>query len=172
MKAYFDFQLPQNDNFKTARLIVKKYKKVKDQPNNHNYRFKEYFQKLELQLKEYDDDQAKETNGADAEKLSDNEQANQEANKKLLPNIHAVEIDEQSGAIQIESVNIEKFDIKYYLIDAEILFSRSPFVQNEASTFSYVKPFTQLEVASAKSGQKTNVPLPEQLNNKNVIIEI
>ena len=53
-------------------------------------------------------------------------------------------MDDETGAITIESSNIERFEINYYLIDAEILFSRSPFVQNEAATFSYVKPFEYL----------------------------
>lgn len=95
-----------------------------------------------------------------------------EMNKKLLPNIHSVEVAELDGAITIESSNIDKFDIKYYLIDAEILFSRSPFVQNEAEKFSYVKPFTELSVKSAAKGEKTVVPLPDSLNHKNVIIEV
>ena len=137
-----------------------------------NYRFKSYFQKLEIQLQEFDDDLESGGSRAETGKQLESEEAKKEANKKLLPNVHAVEIDEQTGAIEIESANIDKFDVKYYLIDAEILFSRSPFVQNEASTFSYVKPFTQLEVQAAKSGQKTVVPLPKELNHRNVIVEI
>lgn len=46
MKAYFDFQLPKNDNFQTARDIVEKYR------NEYydNFKFKMFFQKLDLQL--------------------------------------------------------------------------------------------------------------------------
>lgn len=51
MKAYFDFQLPKDDNFKQAREIVQKYKDNKV----NNYRFKGFFQKLDLQLQEYDE---------------------------------------------------------------------------------------------------------------------
>jgi len=80
-------------------------------------------------------------------------------------------VDDSTGSITIDSSNIEQFDIKYYLIDAEILFSRQPFVQNEAKTFSYVKPFTELFV-NAENGKKTVVDLPKELNHKNVIIEI
>jgi len=38
-------------------------------------------------------------------------------------------------------VNIEEATIKYYIIDAEILFSRAPFLKGNAEEFSYVKPF-------------------------------
>jgi hypothetical protein len=37
-------------------------------------------------------------------------------------------LDKNSGEIEIDSVNIDYFIVKYYLIDTEILFSRSPFV--------------------------------------------
>ena len=40
------------------------------------------------------------------------------------------ELDKNSGELDIDSVNIDQFTVKYYLIDTEILFSRSPFVQN------------------------------------------
>ena len=53
--------------------------------------------------------------------------------------------DENTGTVSIESVNISKLVVKYYLIDAEILFSRSPFVKDQAFQFSYVKPFHKLE---------------------------
>lgn len=164
MKAYFDFQLPKNDNFQTAREIVEKYKSG----HFNQFRFKIFFSKLDLQLQEYDEHQ--QTNLKDLNE-KESEIIDKELNKKLLPNIHKAEVDDQSGAITIESSNIEQFVIKYYLIDAEILFSRSPFVQNEAETFSYVKPFTELSVA-ASSGGNTVISLPESLNHKNVIIEI
>jgi len=56
-----------------------------------------------------------------------------------------VSTDENTGTVSIESVNISKLVVKYYLIDAEILFSRSPFVKDQAFQFSYVKPFHKLE---------------------------
>ena len=99
------------------------------------------------------------------------EAVDKELNKKLMPSIHSAEVNDQSGAITIDSSNVDEFVVKYYLIDAEILFSRSPFVQNEAEKFSYVKPFTELSVAATK-GDKTVIALPESLNHKNVIIEI
>lgn len=49
--------------------------------------------------------------------------------------------------------------MKYYLIDAEILFSRSPFVQDQAEQFSYVKPFHVLE-EKTEAGNVTTIALP------------
>ena len=43
----------------------------------------------------------------------------------------------------METVNVKQITVKYYLIDAEILFSRSPFLSDETESFSYVMPFDQ-----------------------------
>jgi len=47
----------------------------------------------------------------------------------------------------LETVNIKEVMLKYYKIDAEILFSRAPFLKDNAEEFSYVKPFYQTTVA-------------------------
>ena len=39
------------------------------------------------------------------------------------PNISYIEVDEK-GEVSIESVNIKEITLNYYIIDAEILFSR------------------------------------------------
>ena len=46
--------------------------------------------------------------------------------------IHDIQINPANGSISIDCDNIATLTIKYYLIDAEILFSRSPFVQDQA----------------------------------------
>jgi hypothetical protein len=46
--------------------------------------------------------------------------------------IHDIKTDSISGDLTIELENLNKIIVKYYLIDAEILFSRSPFVKEEA----------------------------------------
>jgi len=43
--------------------------------------------------------------------------------------IHEIKV-ERSGELQVDCSNISKLTVKYYLIDAEILFSRQPFVQD------------------------------------------
>jgi len=92
------------------------------------------------------------------------------------------EIDDQ-GVVTIETVNVKQVKIKYYLIDAEILFSRSPFLSNQTEAFSYVKPYAeaikQTVPANATEAQlnqfvTNKVPLPEKLLGKNVnlVVEI
>jgi hypothetical protein len=70
--------------------------------------------------------------------------------------------------------------IKYYTIDAEILFSRAPFLQDNAEEFSYVKPFlTHVQTIEGASKEAlmqsyvmTSIPMPACLANKNVVIEV
>lgn len=50
-----------------------------------------------------------------------------------------VEIDAQ-GCLKIESVNVEAIQVNYYSINAELLFSRQPFLKDNTEGFSYVKP--------------------------------
>jgi hypothetical protein len=80
-------------------------------------------------------------------------------------------LDKNSGELDIDSVNIDQFTLKYYLIDTEILFSRSPFVQNQAERFSYVKPCLEIK-KSTVLGQNTKIALPDELKGKNLVIEI
>lgn len=64
------------------------------------------------------------------------------------------------------------------MIDAEILFSRAPFLKNNAEEFSYVKPCLQLNIDMFTSPDDSmqymtkNVQLPESLVNRNLVIEI
>ena len=86
-------------------------------------------------------------------------------NKKKTPMIHSIKIDEK-GNMDVELENITSLTVKYYLIDAEILFSRSPFVKDEAKQFSFVKPFMKVEHSGSK------IPMPAELSGKNVVIEV
>lgn len=87
----------------------------------------------------------------------------------------------EDGTLTIEAVNIRVINIKYYIIDAEVLFSRAPFLKNNAEEFSYVKPFLQLAhpmvPASADEQELSSfvtekVPLPENLHNQNLVVEL
>ena len=65
--------------------------------------------------------------------------------KSKEPNLAHITID-SAGTITIETVNIRNVVVKYYMIDAEVLFSRAPFLKNNTEEFSYVKPCIQTVV--------------------------
>ena len=74
------------------------------------------------------------------------------ASLKREPNISNIDIDDK-GEISIESVNIKEITLNYYIIDAEILFSRQPFLKDNAEQFSYVKPFSSIKKAMLGDGR-------------------
>ena len=97
---------------------------------------------IEDQLTEIDGEYADEADmDGDGDDEGEAKAKNRKA-KKRSPEFGQIEIDEQ-GTIQIESVGVKEVKVKYYLIDAEILFSRSPFLStsNLTEQFSYVMPY-------------------------------
>ena len=48
--------------------------------------------------------------------------------------------EKEQGVLEVEAANIKKICLKFYIIDAEILFSRTPFLKTNTEEFSYVKP--------------------------------
>ena len=78
-------------------------------------------------------------------KMADARAVNKKSSKRRNPNITSIELDKVTGALTVESVNIKKVSIKYYKINAEILFSRAPFLKDNAESFSYVKPYETVE---------------------------
>lgn len=115
-------------------------------------------------------------------RLAERKQDNLKRTKKQEANISMTEIDEE-GTLRIESVNIPTIAVKYYIIDAEILFSRAPFLKGNAEEFSYVKPFKVVEAEMATVEQRADdnfmstyvtkeVPIPQDIRNKNLVIEI
>lgn len=173
MKAYFDFfqDDAEGAEFATAREIVKKYE------NCYIDHYRVIFKKIREQLDEIDGAR-EQTKGGQAIDAEDSEGADEEqkrqaklATQKNTPLIHEIKVDQKNGEISVDSVNIDKVTVKYYLIDAEILFSRSPFVKDQAMQFSYVKPYQVLEQAT-EAGKLTKIALPKDLQGKNVVMEI
>jgi hypothetical protein len=102
---------------------------------------------------------------------NENQASAQNANKTKDNSqiIHEVTVSSQ-GDLIIEQSNILELTIKYYKIDAEVLFSRQPFIQDQAQQFSYVKPFL---VKPLKMTQKVEtIPMPDELKKQNLVIEI
>lgn len=59
---------------------------------------------------------------------------------KREPNLNSVEVD-ANGTIKLETVNIRDVFVKYYNINAELMFTRAPFIKDNTEAFTYVMPF-------------------------------
>ena len=72
--------------------------------------------------------------------------------------------------------NIDEITINLYEIDQEILFSRSPFLEEEKNTFSYVKPNYSEKLKIEKSPElkilKYSIPSDVLKFNKTQILNI
>ena len=141
MNAYFDFFTGAEDGYKVARTTVRRYDNY---PVSH---WKLFFLAIEDQLNDLDGDFAdmrddfdssSEFTGSDAT-LRERKQEALKASKKKEPSLSNVAVDEQ-GVVSVECVNMRSVSVKYYQIDAEVLFSRAPFLKNNAEEFSYVQP--------------------------------
>ena len=145
LSAYFDFFTGEQDGYKIARRIVQRY------DNYPLSNWKMMFLAIEDQLNDFDGEfdlmqseygTESEYTGSEAS-LRERKQENLKKSKSKEPVLSQTLIDEQ-GALTIETVNIQTVTVKYYMIDAEMLFSRAPFLKNNAEEFSYVKPCEQI----------------------------
>ena len=122
LNVYLDFSGEKCEDpevFKKAQAIVKKYQ---DFPI-------ESFRKMFLKIKEQLDEIQHST--YDANTVDENGILLQDtlSAEKSQPLVNDIKIDD-NGTITADIENIGKITVKYYLIDAEILFSRSPFVRD------------------------------------------
>ncbi len=68
--------------------------------------------------------------------------------------------------------NVDEVQVHYYLVDLELLFSRNPFVQNFDGQFAHIRPNSTQTVSLAGDKAKHAFELPEELKNRNVLVEI
>ena len=161
LTAYLDFSNGY-PKFEKAREIMKKYKDIAISS------WKNMFNEIEDQLNEYD------------KKYDFDEKITEEEKEVLKKEKHKAELEEalnielKDQEININYKNISNITVKYYLIDIEILFSRSPFVKKTKVDFALVKPqkIETIKVENEKKENKYLLKIPEELKNKNFFIEV
>ena len=161
LTAYLDF-CNGYPKFEKAREISQKYKNIPI------LSWKNMFNEIEYQLNEYDQinnykEKIKNEEDESSQKVKDNSESGQE-----------LSIDIKNKEINIIYKNVSELVIKYYLIDIEILFSRSPFVQNTKVDFGFVKPI-KTDTISVNKEQNENIyslKITDDFKNKNFFIEV
>ncbi len=68
--------------------------------------------------------------------------------------------------------NLGEVTINYYLMDPEFSFSSSPFVSEDASRFSIIKPSKSAKQELPKGKDTLDVPLPAEFAKANVLVEV
>ena len=113
-------------------------------------------------------------------KIAEMRKENKKKSVKREPNLNSVEVD-ANGSIKLETVNVREVVVKYYNINAELMFTRAPFIKDNTEAFTYVMPFhtekKQMVPEEANDSQlnalvTAEIQMPAKLKNLNLVIEI
>jgi hypothetical protein len=74
--------------------------------------------------------------------------------------------------VAIDYQNLSRVTLNYYLMDIELLFSRNPFVKQDASRFAHIRPNHSKVVELPGEKDRQVVDLPERFHNRNVLVEV
>jgi hypothetical protein len=74
--------------------------------------------------------------------------------------------------VKLNFQRLTEVRVNYYLMDIELLFSRSPFVQGESKQFSHILPNQTRTIKLPPKGSTFDFSLPDNLVNANLLIEI
>ena len=165
--AYLDFSTGY-PKFTKAREICKKYK---DFPLST---WNDMFNEISDQLKEFDGVEKFDNLDEVIEKEQAKEGGSTKANELKAKKEEYINLSIKDKKITVLYKNIKSLEAKFYLIDVEILFSRSPFMKKKTNDFSYVIPNMKktYEVEEKNSESKLEIDIPEEYVNKNVYIEV
>ena len=155
MTAYLDF-FKGFPHFEKARNIVQIY----EQYPVISWRL--MFQDMREQLMEYD---GKEVVYAE-------EESKEVKKKKAIQKEPQMSFQLVGKEIHVDCENVSKLILKYYNIDLEILFSRTPFLMQSTEDFSYVQPNLTTTIAVQKGDKLVKIPIPPEFETKNAVIEI
>ena len=146
------------NNLAEARGIAARYS---DYPVN---RWRLLFGDVTAQLEEIEGKTAK------SEKSDKPDREKQQS--ELSATEPAFEFKVENKTIDINYRNLSEVAINYYLMDPEFSFSSNPFVSEDASRFSIIKPNKSATQALPKDKDTLDVPLPAEFAKANVLVEI
>ncbi len=116
------------------------------------------------------DQQIKEIAGADV-KVQDKESRNQQQGE-LAATEPGFDFRVEGPKFVMNYQNLAQVRVEYYLMDVEVLFSRNPFVQQYSNDFSNIRPNRTDTLQLPKDKTSIEVPLPEELQRRNVLVSI
>ena len=158
--AYLDLYREKPDDAREKAL------RWKDYPVDH---WRNRFQLIVAQVDEIE--------GAET-KVVDKKDNNQRQTK-LASDAGSFEVEIDSGKAKLSYQNLAEFIVNYYEIDIELLFSRSPFAQDELDSVALIRPNLTQTIAiekeqdEAASGKGTHkFEIASEMDNRNVLIEV
>lgn len=159
MKAYFDFYEGETTGFKIAKSISEQYQEYP--VITWRMKFLEILDQLKEVEGEGSDDEAGMTTAVKKDDKKDN--------KKMM------KFDLDGTNIVVKYDNIPSITVKYYLIDPEVAFSKTPFLQNSGDandSYSYVKEIKSTQIPLDPNLKSVTLPIDKQFISQNVMIEV
>jgi hypothetical protein len=83
----------------------------------------------------------------------------------------ALELRVEAGRINLDYRNLKGCTLNFYPMDIELLFSRSPFLQEGSAQFSYIRPVLSKSVNLPAGKDSLALDLPSEFRTKNVMVE-
>jgi hypothetical protein len=114
--------------------------------------------------------QLNEIAGAKAQVVDADDRGQQQGN--LAASESSFDFQVEARQIVLNYRNLDAVTINYYRMDIELLFSRNPFVQQQSGQFGFIKPNLTQSIQLPEKGQNVELPLPEQFQSSNVMVEI
>lgn len=114
--------------------------------------------------------QVAEINGGDAKVVDD--KSREQAQAELAAKEPSFDFSVEAKKVKVTHQNIAELTVNFYLMDLELLFSNNPFVQQGSGQFSFVRPNLTKKVTIEKGKNGTELDLPEQFQQSNVLVEI
>jgi hypothetical protein len=84
----------------------------------------------------------------------------------------ALEMQVEAGQIRLDYRNLKACALNFYPMDIELLFSRSPFLQDGAAQFSFIRPVLSQSVELPAGKEMLSVGLPKEFQARNVMVEV
>jgi len=83
----------------------------------------------------------------------------------------ALDMQVEAGRIRLDYRNLQGCTLNFYPMDIELLFSRSPFLQDGAAQFSFIRPVLSQSVELPAGKETLTVDLPNEFRTRNVMVE-
>ena len=101
-----------------------------------------------------------------------NKESRNQSQGALAATEPALEMQVEAGQIRLDYRNLKGCTLNFYPMDIELLFSRSPFLQDGAAQFSYIRPVLSQSVELPAGKEVLSVELPAEFHARNVMVEV
>jgi hypothetical protein len=98
--------------------------------------------------------------------------ARQSQQATLAADSPALDLKMVEGQLVLAYQNVKQIEVRYYLMDIELLFSRNPFVQQDGGALVAIQPNQKEQIEIADQRGNRALDIPKELANRNLLVEV